>query len=31
MADARELIRKIRTELKPLEEKILRHRYLEAL
>jgi len=31
MADARELIRKIRTGLKPLEEKILRHRYLEAL
>src|SRR5260370_8822758 len=30
MADARELIRKIRTGLKPLEEKILRHRYLEA-
>ena len=31
MADARELIRKIQTGLKPLEEKILRHRYLEAL
>src|ERR1700682_5091249 len=31
MADARELLQKIRTGLKPLEEKILRHRYLEAL
>lgn len=31
MADARELIIKIRTGLKPLEESILRHRYLEAL
>ena len=31
MADARELLQKIRTGLKPLEEKILHHRYLEAL
>ncbi len=31
MADARELIIKIRTGLKPLEERILRHRYLDAL
>jgi len=31
MADARELLQKIRTGLKPFEEKILRHRYLEAL
>ena len=30
MADARELLQKIRTGLKLLEEKILHHRYLEA-
>jgi thiaminase len=31
MTNARQLIEKIRTELKPLDEKIVRHRYLEAL
>jgi hypothetical protein len=31
MTNARHLIEKIRTELKPLEEKIVCHRYLEAL
>jgi thiaminase len=31
MTNARQLIEKIRTELKPLEEKIVCHRYLEAL
>ncbi len=31
MSNARQLIEKIRTELKPLDEKIVRHRYLEAL
>jgi thiaminase len=31
MTNARQLLEKIRTELKPLDEKIVRHRYLEAL
>ncbi len=31
MANARELLMKIRAELRPLEEKILRHHYLAAL
>jgi pyrroloquinoline quinone (PQQ) biosynthesis protein C len=31
MSAARELVEKIRAELQPLEEKILRHRYLKAL
>jgi hypothetical protein len=31
MSDAHQLIKTIRNELRPLEDKIIHHRYLEAL